>query len=75
MLAARAFAAYVRDKLAAVGKKSDSLTAKAHNKHYFGMKPFPEGEERTNINSVFDRLFAAIREHDGIPKSEGGGTV
>jgi hypothetical protein len=59
----RAFEAYIHDKLAERGHKSDYLGAKAHNKHYkaFGMKPFPEGEERGNINKAFDKFFKELK--------------
>lgn len=62
---ARAFEAYVQDKLESKGRKSQYLVARAHNKHYamLGMKPYPEGEERTAINSAFDKLFEAVK-HD-----------
>ncbi len=55
---ARAFEAYVHDKLESRGHKSQYLGAKAHNKHYeaFDMKPFPEGEERSAMNSAFETL-------------------
>lgn len=62
-LAARAFAAYVQDKVESGGHHSQYLTAKSHNKHYalIGAKPFPEGEEREAINTAFDKLFAALK--------------
>lgn len=62
-MAARAFAAYVQDKIEAKKNVSHYLTAKAHNKHYalIGAKPFPEAEERTAINEAFDKLFAAVK--------------
>jgi hypothetical protein len=60
---ARAFEAYVHDKLETRQQKSEYLGARAHNKHYeaFGMKPFPEGDERTAINAAFDRLFETLK--------------
>lgn len=70
-MAARAFAAYLHDKLHGDDRKSEYLTAKADNKHYmFGDKPYPEGEERTAINGAFDKLFEAVRKHYGS-QSEG----
>jgi hypothetical protein len=61
---ARAFEAYVYDKLAAEGRRSDYLVGKAENKYYraFDMAPFPEGEERTAINAAFDRLFSTMQQ-------------
>ena len=60
---ARAFEAYVADKLAAKGQRSDYLVGKADNKFYraFDMAPFPEGEERQAINAAFDRLFGSLQ--------------
>lgn len=70
-LAARAFSAYLEDKLAEKGKRSDYLAAKSHNKHYklIDAKPFPEGDERTAINAAFDKLFAAVKRHGGMVNS------
>jgi hypothetical protein len=61
---ARAFEAYVYDKLAAEGRRSDYLVGKAENKYYkaFDMAPFPEGDERQAINAAFDRLFSTMQQ-------------
>lgn len=66
-MAARAFQSYIEDKLAESGRRSDYLSAKAHNKHYamIPAKPYPEGDERQAINAAFDRLFAVVRKHYG----------
>lgn len=65
-LAARAFSSYVEDKLAAKKQKSDYLSwgaANADNKYGYGdYKPFPEGDERTQLNEKFDKLLDAMRE-------------
>lgn len=62
---ARAFEAYVADKLHEKGIRSDYLVsrAKTDNRAYavFNMKPFPEGEERKAINAAFDNFFAALK--------------
>lgn len=64
---ARAFQAYLEDRLADQGRKNDYLSVFADNKYHvdplFGIewKPYPEGEERTKLNAAFDRLFEVIR--------------
>lgn len=63
-LAARAFSAYVEDKLGATNRESNYLAFGSDNKFYtpLGVKPFPEGAERQAINAKFDALFSAMRE-------------
>jgi hypothetical protein len=60
---ARAFAAYVSDRLTAAAHRSDYLVYAAENRFYtlFGTKPYPEGGERTFINGRFDALFTEIK--------------
>ena len=62
---ARAFEAYVSDNLKAKGIRSDYLVShgKTQNAAYaaYGLKPFPEGEEREQINAAFDQFFAAMK--------------
>jgi hypothetical protein len=70
-MAARAFQAWIEDRLSVNGRRNDYLSAKADNKHYidpiFGpIKPFPEGEERERINRAFDELVEAMRAHGTI---------
>ena len=69
-MAARAFQAWVEDRLRGQGRRNDYLSAKADNRFYrsvFGdHKPFPEGEERERINAAFDALVAAMRAHGTI---------
>ncbi len=68
-MAARAFQGYVYDMTEGVGKPSQYLNGKAHNKHYAGLitedgdpyRPFPEGSEREAINIAFDKLFKTIK--------------
>jgi len=64
-LAARAFAAYLEDKAAEKGRKTQYLTAKANNAHYafLDQRPYPDGDERAAINAAFDRLMGAVRNH------------
>ena len=76
-MSARAFQAYIEDKLAANDRLNDYLSWGADNKyHYdemFGIqwKPYPEGEERTKINAAFDKLFDAIRKEQVFEKAVG----
>lgn len=63
---ARAFEAYVQDKIATDGSKSEYLVAGADNIMYspeLGL-PYPEGVEREQINSAFDSLFSEIRSRE-----------
>ncbi len=73
-MAARAFQAYLEDRLAEQGRRNDYLSVFADNKHYvdplFGQsKPFPEWEERTRFNAAFDEVFAALREEQLFEKA------
>lgn len=66
-MAARAFAAYVEDKLKADGKKSDFITYQT-----FGAvptiwgwkKPYPEGAERQAINEAFDKFVGTLQTRE-----------
>ena len=66
-MAARAFAAYVEDKLAAKENESVFLVYRAHGavavpvypEGFF--RPYPEGKERDATNAAFDRLFEALK--------------
>ena len=61
-MAARAFEAYIQDKLESKGIKSQYLGAKAKNADYPGsLRPFPHAEERTAINAAFDHLFKTLK--------------
>ena len=73
-MAARAFQAYVEDKLQSMDRKNDYLSAFADNKYYkdpiFGdTYPFPEGEERKAINASFDGLMAAMKKENVLAKA------
>lgn len=76
-LSARAFQAYLEDRLADADRRNDYLSAMADNKYHvdplFGIewKPFPEGEERKRINAAFDKFFASIREQKVFDKAVG----
>lgn len=55
---ARAFACYVKDKLAGLGIRSDYLTGHADAFE----STAPQGEERMKINEAFDNLIAALKD-------------
>lgn len=55
---ARAFEAYIEDRL---GFKSNYLVHSTHNTAYLPLKPYPEKEERENINRAFDRVIEALK--------------
>lgn len=69
-MGARAFEAYIQDKLAEKERKNDYLGAKAHNKYYPIGNPFPEGDERHAINAAFDRLFSVLK-HESRTSEKG----
>jgi hypothetical protein len=61
-MGARAFEAYIQDKLSSKGIKSQYLGAKAKNSDYPGsLRPFPHAEEREAINAAFDNLFKVLK--------------
>jgi hypothetical protein len=64
-LAARAFSSYVEDKIANGGARSEFLSYGSDNElpgyKMWGLKPFPEGEERLAINAAMDRLFRTLK--------------
>ena len=55
---ARAFACYVKDKLAGLGIRSDYLTGHADAFE----STAPQGEERLKINEAFDNLIRALKD-------------
>ncbi len=76
-MAARAFASYVEDKIAAAGGQSDFLVYQAHGGILLPMidgfvaRPYPEGKEREAINGAFDRFVKTIKVSDGERLSVG----
>ena len=62
-MAARAFACYVKDKLASNGYVNDYLCGHADLRGSDNIPIYPEGEERKRINVAFDELFAYLREN------------
>ena len=73
-MAARAFSAYIDDKLRSQGRFNDYLANYTENKYYkdpiLGDSfPYPEGEERKRINAAFDELFETIKSENAIRKA------
>lgn len=70
-LGARAFGAFVEDKLSAAGRRNDYLSFKSDNAYYrmLELRPYPEGEERIRINKAFEGLFAALRKENTFQKA------
>jgi hypothetical protein len=62
-MAARAFSAYVEDKVKAAGGSSQFLSYGSDNRFYrlLDMRPFPEGKERETINKLFDEFFGEVK--------------
>jgi hypothetical protein len=60
-MGARAFESYIYDKIQSAKRRSDYLVYGTENKYYNGLKPYPEGEEKTAINNAFDALFQTIK--------------
>jgi len=64
-MAARAFSAYVEDKVAG---RSDFLSFGSDNNRpeyrLFNVRPFPEGDERQAINQAFDALLATLQTRE-----------
>lgn len=64
---ARAMSAYVEDKIAERGGRSEFLSYGSDNALYriFNARPFPEGKEREAINAALDRLFQTLKTREG----------
>ena len=67
-LAARAFESFVYDRLKDVDARNDFLAYEKRNDlpeyKLFGVKPYPEGQERKDINAAFEKLFEVIESKD-----------
>lgn len=67
-LLARAFEAFVYDGLKDVEARNDFLAYEKHNQRpeyvMFKVKPFPEGQERADINHAFQHLFDTIEARE-----------
>ena len=56
-LAARAFGAYVEDRLEDAGRISQFLVHSHKNDCYAKSRPYPQGDERIHYGRLFDELF------------------
>lgn len=70
---ARAFACYIKDKLAALSITDDYLCGHADTCVTFDdnmnvIAAYPQGEERERINKAFDELISALKERGFFPK-------
>lgn len=69
-MAARAFEAYLVDKLKERGQRNDYLSGSASNDVYAGAwYPYPTERDRVKINKAFDELFEVIRNENAIRKA------
>lgn len=69
-MAARAFEAYLVDKLKERGQRNDYLSGSASNDIYAGAwYPYPTERDRIKINKAFDELFEVIRNENAIRKA------
>ena len=71
-MAARAFSAYVDDKLREKDRHNDYLAYKTSNRYYRGGEPYPSGDERKKINEAFENLFRVVKETNAIRKALSG---
>lgn len=67
---ARAFEAYVSDKLKAKGITNTYLVHSVNNGDYALFNPFPAGEERHNINKAFDNLIQTMKDENILHDSK-----
>jgi hypothetical protein len=79
-MAARAFSAYIDDKLRENGRLNDYLAYATTNEFYkdpmWGDKfPYPDGEERDRINKAFEELFKVVNESGAIRKALNKGEI
>lgn len=67
-MTARAFESYVYDRLKEVGARNDFLAYEKHNDlpdyRMFNVKPYPEGQERQDMNAAFAELFEVIQSRE-----------
>lgn len=68
-MGARAFSAFVEDKLRGQGKSNTYLVAYADNAGYDNGRPYAEGDERESINAAMERLFGLIKDEDVLAKA------
>lgn len=70
-MAARAFEAYVEDKVRGAGDQSDFLAFGTHSvlpTPWGWVRPYPEGKEREAMDALFDKFFSVVKTRE----TEGG---
>lgn len=69
-MAARAYSAYLQDRLAEQGRVNDYLAYSTQGGNSrVGEVAYPQGEERKAINAAFDRVFQAIKAEQVFEKA------
>ena len=69
-MAARAYSAYLQDRLADKGRKNDYLAYSTQGGHSrVGEIAYPQGDERLAVNAAFDQLFKAIKDEQVFEKA------
>jgi hypothetical protein len=68
-LGARAFSAYLADKMTERGWENNYIAHATGENDYGSHKPYPRGEERKAINAAFDALFRVVNESGAIRKA------
>lgn len=69
-MAARAYSAYLQDRLAEQGRVNDYLAYSTQGGNSrVGEVAYPQGEERKAINAAFDRVFDAIKAEQVFEKA------
>ena len=69
-MAARAYSAYLQDRLAEQGRVNDYLAYSTQGGNSrVGEVAYPQGEERKAINASFDRVFQAIKAEQVFEKA------
>ncbi|WP_282028124.1 PLxRFG domain-containing protein [Paracoccus marcusii] len=67
-MTARAFEAFIYDRLQDVEARNDFLSYEKHNNlpQYlmFNVKPYPEGKERQDMNAAFEQLFSTFQTRE-----------
>lgn len=67
-MTARAFEAFIYDRLQDVEARNDFLSYEKHNNlpQYlmFNVKPYPEGKERQDMNAAFEELFDTFQTRE-----------
>ena len=68
-LFARAFEAYISDKMEAGGRSNSYLVSGINEGRLADYSPYPMGEERKRINAAMDQLISALKENQIFEKA------